>query len=390
MSEHMTLEKANDGQRASRMFNEEVMWRGVEMRDVLLDGSFVYGVRSTNIYCRPTCPARRPARQQVSFFRSTEAAEAAGFRACLRCKPQAAIAPYSQTLLVQRLCRLIEDDEDGELDLAALSARVGLSLGYVQRTFKRMVGVSPRQYGEAHRTVRFKQLIRQGEAVTDAMYEAGYGSSSRLYEKTDGEFGMTPAVYRRGGTGMQITYAIVACLLGRLLVAATVRGLCAVSLGDTEKELEQSLAAEFHTAEIVRDDTALNEQVDLLLKHFDGQQPSLDLPLDVQATAFQRRVWEELRRIPYGSTRSYRNVASAIGQPSATRAVARACATNPVALVTPCHRVVRENGDLSGYRWGVERKQALLTRELRKADEEATMNECENPNECEDPAVCIL
>lgn len=363
MDKYMNLEKADGAQCALQALDEEVMWRGVEMRDAALDGSFVYGVRSTNVYCRPSCPARRPARQRVAFFRSTGAAETAGFRSCLRCKPQDVVAPYSQTALVGRLCRLIEGDEDGALDLAALGARVGLSAGHVQRTFKRVAGVSPRQYREAHRTRRFKQLVKQGEAVTTAMYEAGYNSSSRLYEKTDGELGMPPALYQRGGVGVRITYAITLCALGRLLVAATARGLCAVSLGDSDEELERSLAAEFCTAEIVRDDAALGEQIIALVDHLSGQQPSLDLPLDVRATAFQRRVWEELRRIPYGSTRSYREVAQAIGQPNATRAVARACATNPVALVTPCHRVVRENGDVSGYRWGVGRKQSLLARE---------------------------
>jgi AraC family transcriptional regulator of adaptative response/methylated-DNA-[protein]-cysteine methyltransferase len=238
-----------------------------------------------------------------------------------------------------------------------------LSPYHLQRVFKRIVGVSPREYREALRVGEFKSRVKKGESVTSALYEAGYGSSSRLYENAGGRLGMTPAAYRRGGRGAGINYTIAGCPLGRLLVAATEKGVCAVRLGDSDKELEAALRTEYSEAEIHRDDKSLGEWVGALVDHLQGKHPRLDLPLDVQATAFQLSVWKKLREIPYGSTRSYSEVARAIGRPSAVRAVARACATNPVALVIPCHRVVRENQSLGGYRWGIERKRALLERE---------------------------
>jgi len=344
--------------------DEEVRWRAMQTRDARFNGTFLYGVRSTGIYCKPACPSRRPRREQVIFFPVREAAEAAGFRACRRCRPEEAAASLDpQVEMVRRACRAIETHREGTLSLTALSATLSVSPYHLQRTFKRLTGVSPHQYAAACRVSGFKARIKEGAAVTDAMYDAGYNSSSRLYEKADADFGMTPAVYARGGAGMQITYAVGGCVLGRLLVAATTRGLCAVRLGDSDAELEDMLSTEFSAADIRRDDVALGEWIELILGHLAGQQISLDLPLDVQATAFQRRVWEELRRIPYGSTRSYGDIARSIGQPTAVRAVARACAANSVALVTPCHRVIRENGDLGGYRWGLERKRKLLEQE---------------------------
>jgi AraC family transcriptional regulator of adaptative response/methylated-DNA-[protein]-cysteine methyltransferase len=343
--------------------DEEVRWRAVQARDARFDGVFLYGVRSTGIYCRPSCPSRRPGREQVSFHASAEAAEAAGFRACRRCEPSRTDLRDPQVLMVVRACQAIEAHTEGTLSLAALSAQVGVSQYHLQRTFKRVTGLTPKQYAAAHRISRFKASVGEGQAVTEALYDAGYGSSSRLYEQAGSELGMTPRAYARNGAGMKIGYAIVGCGLGRLLVAATERGLCAVSLGDSDEELERVLRAEFRAAEISRETAALQEWIEPILLHLEGQRGSLDLPLDVQATAFQRRVWEELRRIPYGSTRSYGEVAKSLGQPQAVRAVARACATNPVALVTPCHRVIRENGELGGYRWGLERKRQLLARE---------------------------
>jgi AraC family transcriptional regulator of adaptative response/methylated-DNA-[protein]-cysteine methyltransferase len=346
--------------------DEEVRWRAVQARDARFDGVFLYGVRSTGIYCKPSCPSRRPRREQVSFYASSEVAEAAGFRACLRCEPLRTDARDPQVLMALRACQAIEAHTEGALSLSALSAQVGISPYHLQRTFKRVTGLTPRQYAAAHRISRFKASVGEGQAVTDALYDAGFGSSSRLYEQAASELGMTPRAYARNGAGMKIGYAIVGCALGRLLVAATERGLCAVSLGDSDEELEQALRAEFRAAEISRETDSLKEWIEPLLLHLEGQRSSLDLPLDVQATAFQRRVWEELRRIPYGSTRSYGEVAKSLGQPQAVRAVARACATNPVALVTPCHRVIRENGELGGYRWGLERKRQLLARERRE------------------------
>ncbi|MBC7931741.1 MAG: bifunctional DNA-binding transcriptional regulator/O6-methylguanine-DNA methyltransferase Ada [Rubrivivax sp.] len=350
-----------------RMIDEETRWRAVEGRDASLNGILFYGVRSTGVYCKPSCPSRRPRREQVVFFDTPAEAESASFRPCRRCHPRLAETRDAQVVLVEKACRLIEAASQGLPSLAQLGALLGVSQYYLQRTFKKIVGVSPRQYGVAHRVNQFKSGIKKGDAVIDAMYDAGYGSSSRLYEQSNAELGMTPASYSRGGAGTRIGYTVAACELGRVLVAATGRGLCAVRLGDSDEELEAVLSAEFPGAEISRDEAALAGYVETILRHLDGQQTALDLPLDVRATAFQRRVWEELRRIPYGSTRSYGEVAEAIGQPTATRAVARACATNPVAIVTPCHRVVRADGSLSGYRWGIERKQKLLSEERRVA-----------------------
>ncbi|MGI9105135.1 MAG: bifunctional DNA-binding transcriptional regulator/O6-methylguanine-DNA methyltransferase Ada [Pyrinomonadaceae bacterium] len=344
-----------------RKLDEETRWNAVQTRGSQFNGIFVYAVRSTGIYCKPSCPSRRPRKEQVEFFASCELAETAGFRACRRCHPQ--VSNDAQVEMVKRACRIIEAHTEGTLSLAALSAELSISPYHLQRTFKSVTGITPRQYAAAHRVNQFKQHIENGESVIGAMYEAGYSSSSRLYENASSELGMTPAAYLRGGAGMLITYAIVGCALGRLLVAATERGLCAVRLGDTDEELENTLFSEFSAAEIRKDEVANGKWIEALLRHLDGQQISLALPLDVQATAFQRRVWEELRRIPYGSTRSYKDIARRLGQPTATRAVARACATNPVALVTPCHRVVREDNSLGGYRWGIERKRKLLEQE---------------------------
>lgn len=346
-----------------QIIDEETRWRAVEGRDASFNGIIFYGVRSTGIYCKPSCPSRRPRREQVVFFDTPAEAESASYRPCRRCRPRAADECDAQVEMVEKACRLIEAATEGLPSLAELGAALGVSRYYLQRTFKKIVGVSPRQYGVAHRVNQFKAGIKRGDTVIDAMYEAGYGSSSRLYEQADAELGMTPASYSRGGAGARISYTVAACDLGRVLVAATERGLCAVRLGDSNEELEAVLRAEFPEADIGKDEATLAGYVETILRHLDGRQTTLDLPLDVRATAFQRRVWEELRRIPYGSTRSYGEVAEAIGQPSATRAVARACATNPVAVVTPCHRVLRGDGSLSGYRWGVGRKQKLLSRE---------------------------
>jgi AraC family transcriptional regulator of adaptative response/methylated-DNA-[protein]-cysteine methyltransferase len=346
-----------------RAMDEEISWRAVQTRDAKFNGTFVYGVRSTGIYCKPSCASRRPRRERVSFFPSREEAEAAGFRACRRCRPQHPSALAPQTEMVIRACRLIEGSEDGSIPLAKLGALIGVSPHHLQRTFKSITGVTPRQYAAAHRLEQFKARIRKGDDVAGAIYDAGYGSSSRLYEKAPGQLGMTPKTYARGGRGMNINYTVADSPLGKLLVATTGRGICSVTLGDAEGELEAALLKEYPNAEIRRAGDGMGEEVDRLLGYMAGDERRLDLPLDLQATAFQLSVWEELRRIPYGSTRSYREVAEGLGQPKAVRAVARACAANPVALVTPCHRVVREDGSLSGYRWGAERKAKLLARE---------------------------
>lgn len=343
--------------------DDEMRWQAVLNRDTAADGTFVYAVRSTGIYCRPSCPSRRPRRDRVAFFALPEAAEHAGFRACKRCHPEQTAIRDPHVEIVQRVCRAIAANPEGPLTLATLSADVNLSPFHLQRIFKRVMGITPKQYADAHRMERFKGELRKGEAVTSALYGAGYGSSSRLYERADTQLGMTPAVYRKGGAGMQITYTVVPCSLGALLVAATARGVCAVTLGDDTDTLVSRLRREYPAADIHEDATHLSEAVETILRHLAGEQPHLDLSLDIQATAFQWRVWEALREIPYGDTRSYSEIAQAIGQPTAARAVAQACGHNPVALAIPCHRVVREDGSLGGYRWGVERKRTILAQE---------------------------
>jgi AraC family transcriptional regulator of adaptative response/methylated-DNA-[protein]-cysteine methyltransferase len=341
---------------------DDLYWQAVLDRDGRYDGSFVYAVPSTGVYCRPSCPSRRPHREGVLFFAAPREAERARFRPCKRCRPGDPEGVDDRTL-VRRVCRLIEEAEEGTPTLADLGGAVGLSPHHLQRTFKRIMGITPRQYAEAHRVGRVKERLRAGEPVAGALYEAGYGSSSRLYAQAPAHLGMTPASYRRGGQGMHIAYTIVDSPLGRLLVGATERGVCAVSLGDDDAALESALRREYPAAEIRRDEPGMGEWVAAIVRHLEGSQPRLDLPLDLQGTAFQWRVRELLRAIPYGSTRSYGDLARELGQPGAARAVARVCATNPAALVLPCHRVVREDGDLGGYRWGLERKRALLAGE---------------------------
>jgi AraC family transcriptional regulator of adaptative response/methylated-DNA-[protein]-cysteine methyltransferase len=350
-----------------RAMNEERYWQAVQTRDASADGMFIYAVRSTGIYCRPTCPSRRPNREQVMFFRLPEAAEQAGFRACQRCHPRDAAPHEPQLELIQQACRYIAEHVECAPTLDEIGRAVGLSPYHLQRTFKRLMGITPRQYAEACRVGRFKARLKQGDDVTTAIYEAGYGSSSRIYGQAPARLGMTPATYRRGGLGAEIGYALADTRLGRLLVAATEHGVCFVSLGDDDAALEAALANEYPAAAIVRDDggAGLAGWVEAILGYLNGEEPHLELPLDIQATAFQWRVYEALRAIPRGGTRSYRAVAEALGQPTAARAVARACATNPVALVVPCHRVIGEDGGLRGYRWGVERKRALLDQEQR-------------------------
>lgn len=344
---------------------EERYWQAVLERNHAFDNRFVYAVRSTGIYCRPSCPARRPRREQVLFFAQPAAAVDAGYRACRRCHPDQMAPAERQAVLVERICRLIEAAPEPPPTLEYLGAQAGVDTTTLRRLFRRVLGITPRQYADAARLGRLKVKLKEGEAVTNALYEAGYGSSSRLYEQAPGHLGMTPATYGRSGQGMTIRYTIVSSPIGCLLVAATERGLCAVHFGDDESLLKAALTNEFSAATVTRDDRAFIPWVTLLLAHLAGRQPRLDLPLDLQATAFQRRVWEALRAIPPGQTRSYSAVAAAIGQPAATRAVAQACASNPVAMVIPCHRVIREDGSLGGYRWGVERKRQLLEHEQR-------------------------
>ncbi len=347
--------------------NEDELWQSVLKKDATFDGRFVFAVSSTGIYCRPSCSARRPHRKNVSFFAVHEAAEAAGFRACRRCHPRDAQVKDPQIEIAKEVCRLIDDNDGEQLTLAALSECIGVSSFHLQRTFKSVMGITPAQYAEAGRIRRFKQNVRSGQAVTNAIYEAGYGSSSRLYETAASSLGMTPATYGKGGRGVSINYTIAECELGKLMVAATAKGVCSVKLGDNADDLLADLRAEFAAADIQHESKQLQFAVNAVVDHLKRKTTQVDLPLDIRATAFQKQVWEQLRAIPFGETRSYAELAAATGNPKAVRAVARACATNPVAVVIPCHRVIREDKSLGGYRWGLERKKKLLENEkLRK------------------------
>ena len=351
-------------------FNDQQWWQAVLTRDASYDGQFVFAVSSTGVYCRPSCAAKRPRRENVRFFRSPEEAEKATYRACLRCRPRT-VSGNSHADRVKRICRYIEQNLDEPVTLAQLSKVFGQSPFHLQRTFKAMLGITPKAYADSCRMNQLKRNLRAGHSVTRSMYDAGYGSSSRLYERTASQLGMTPDKYRRGAISAPIRYTFAHSPLGRMLVAATDKGICAIQFADSEGELEQGLKHEFPFAQRKRDDTALRGWKETLLQRLRGQKLNTALPLDIQATAFQRRVWEYLQSIPYGSTRSYSQVAREIGEPKATRAVARACASNPVAVAIPCHRVVRENGEMGGYRWGAERKEALLKLENQRSSEGA-------------------
>ncbi len=344
-------------------------WAAVLARDPAFDGAFVFAVATTGIYCRPSCPARRPRRENAAFFAGPAEAERAGYRPCRRCAPDRGGPEAARLEAVRRACAFIDAHDGRPPTLAALARHVGLSPAHLQRLFTRTLGVSPRAYAEARRTARLKAHLRAGEDVTGALYAAGFGAPSRLYERAGAALGMTPGAYRRRGRGLRIAFAVAPCALGLVLVAATARGVCAVYLGDDAEALEAELRAEFAAAAAIeRDDHALAEAVAAVAARIDGDgRAGRDLPLDVQGTAFQRRVWEELQRIPPGETRSYSALAEALGRPTATRAVARACATNPVSVLIPCHRVLRADGGLGGYRWGTARKRALLDAERKGA-----------------------
>ncbi len=344
---------------------DDERWAAVVARDSRYDGRFVVAVRSTGIYCKPSCASRRPLRENVRFFAAPAEAAASGFRPGLRCEPEKETA--SAVELVERARAWIEAQDDGPVRLAALGQALGVSPYHLQRTFRRLTGVTPREYGESCRLARLKARLKAGEDVTSALHASGFGSSSRLYERARAELGMTPRAYRRGGEGAVIRYDLAESALGWLLVGATEHGVCFVALGDGEEEMAAILRAEYPAAEIRRDRDGLAEWTRDLLARVSGQGGEGDLPLDVQGTEFQRRVWDALRGIPRGTTRTYTQVAESIGEPRAVRAVARACATNPVSVVVPCHRVVQKGGSLAGYRWGIDRKRALLERVARAA-----------------------
>jgi AraC family transcriptional regulator of adaptative response/methylated-DNA-[protein]-cysteine methyltransferase len=342
--------------------SDDPRWDAVVSRDPRRDGEFVFAVSSTGIYCRPSCAARRPRRENVQFFAKPEAAEQAGYRACLRCRPKA-WSGNAESDSMKAVCRFIEQHLDEPLTLDRLGKEFRQSPFHLQRRFKAAVGITPREYADSCRLKMLKRNLQAGDSVTRAMYDAGYGSSSRLYERTASQLGMTPDKYRRGAIAATIRYTLAESPLGRMLIAATDRGICAIQFARTDGELIEGLRREFPFAIRKTDDGGLRSWVSSLLHYMRGDDRDSSLPLDIRATAFQRRVWAYLQSIPFGETKSYSQVARAIGQPSACRAVARACATNPVAVAIPCHRVVREDGSMGGYRWGIDRKKALLKME---------------------------
>jgi AraC family transcriptional regulator, regulatory protein of adaptative response / methylated-DNA-[protein]-cysteine methyltransferase len=359
----MMNQKTNEN---SLLWNEETLWQAVQSREAGWNGQFVYAVSSTHIYCRPSCPSRRPRRELVTFFKTCAEAESAGFRPCKRCHPEQGQLP-ALSEVVQQACILIDASPEKTPVLNELGRQLNISPSYLHKLFKQATGLTPRQYAAGRKLDQFKNEVKQGAALSTALYNAGYSSPSRLYEQVDKRLGMTPAAYRRGGSGLVIRYTVMETYLGPLMVAATEKGICSVCFGEDTASLEAALRAEFPAAKLVEDTVFLQGWVEQLRQHLEGTLPDLALPLDLQATAFQLRVWEELRKIPYGQTRSYAQVAEAIGQPAAVRAVAQACAHNPVGVVTPCHRVVRSDGTPGGYRWGIQRKEALLLRERQRS-----------------------
>jgi AraC family transcriptional regulator of adaptative response/methylated-DNA-[protein]-cysteine methyltransferase len=343
-------------------------WTAVLARDADYDGRFVFAVVTTGVYCRPGCASRTPRRENVRFFTVPAEAEVAGFRACKRCRPNED-RPSATQRSVETARQYLDAHLDETVTLKRLARVAHMSAYHLQRIFKRHVGLTPREYVETRRANRFKERLRDGDTVTRATFEAGYSSTSRVYKQVNLNLGMTPAVYRKGGQGMRIRFVTAPTPLGRMLVAGTERGVCAVFLGDDDATLEAELRHEYPRAMIDPAAGALREWVEEIVSYLEGTIRDLRTPLDVQSTAFQWRVWKALREIPFGETRSYREVAEAIGQPTAARAVAQACASNRVALVIPCHRVVRNDGELSGYRWGPERKRLLLEQEAEAEEQ---------------------
>jgi len=341
---------------------DDPRWNSVIARDAARDGEFVFAVSSTGVYCRPSCAARRPRRENVRFFERPDQAEQAGYRACLRCRPKS-FSGNPESDGVKAICRFIELHLDEPVTLDRLGKEFRQSPFHLQRRFKAALGITPREYADSCRLRLLKRNLQAGDSVTRAMYDAGYGSSSRLYEKTASQLGMTPDKYRRGAIAASIRYTCADSPLGRMLIAATDRGICAIQFARSDGELIEGLKREFPFATRKVDEGGLRSWASALLGHMRGKDLNSSLPIDIRATAFQRRVWTYLQSIPFGATRSYSEVAKGIGRPTAVRAVARACATNPVAVAIPCHRVVREDGSMGGYRWGLERKKALLEME---------------------------
>ena len=338
------------------------LWQAVLRRDASADGRFVYAVRTTGVYCRPSCPSRPARRDNVSFHRDAAAARAAGFRACKRCRPDEEAGAHPHAEAVARACRLIDEAEE-KPDLDALASAVGMSKFHFHRVFKAVTGLTPAAYAAARRARRVAEALPASGSVTEALYDAGFGSASRFYAGAARRLGMAPSAYRRGGDGEEIRFAVGQCSLGAILVASTAAGVCAITMGDDPGMLVRDLEDRFPRASLVGGDAAFEATVAAVVGLVENPRAGADIPLDVQGTAFQERVWRALREIPPGRTASYTEVAARIGAPAAVRAVAQACGANPAAVAIPCHRVVRTDGGISGYRWGVERKRQLLQRE---------------------------
>jgi len=337
-------------------------WQHVLARDAQADGTFFYSVKTTGVYCRPSCGARQARPENVAFHASSADAEAAGFRPCKRCKPDQATLAETSAAKVAVACRLIEAAETSP-SLAELAGHAGVSRFHFHRLFKSVTGLTPKAYASAHKAQRMRQKLVANMKITDAIYEAGYGSTSRFYDTASQTLGMQPSQYRHGGKQAQIHFALAQCSLGAILVASSAKGVCAISIGDNPEPLLRALQDRFSSAELIGGDPAYEVLVASVIAFIEAPKLGLNLPLDVQGTVFQQRVWQALREIPCGTTVTYSALASRIGMPKAVRAVASACAANTLAVAIPCHRVVRQDGALSGYRWGLARKQALLAKE---------------------------
>jgi AraC family transcriptional regulator of adaptative response/methylated-DNA-[protein]-cysteine methyltransferase len=358
----------------SVMLNEEQCWASVVAHDAAQDGRFFYSVRTTGVYCRPGCASRQPLRKNVTFYETAEAARAAGFRACKRCRPDEGSIADRHVAAVERACDLIRRS-DTLPSLAELASAAGISRYHFHRVFKQVTGATPREWGNAHRLGRFAERLDSGQPIAEAVYAAGFGASSRAYDAAGSGLGMTPGARRKGGKGETIRHTTVRTPLGWALVAATERGICMTALGDDKEPLVAELQRRFPAAELVPANAALTEWAEQIVQFVTRPDEQLDLPLDVRGTAFQARVWRALQKIPVGQTATYTEIAKTLGQPRAVRAVAAACAANKLALLVPCHRVVREDGNLAGYRWGIERKRALIAGERAAASAEAAAAE---------------
>ncbi|MDA4128034.1 MAG: methylated-DNA--[protein]-cysteine S-methyltransferase [Thaumarchaeota archaeon] len=373
VEQHKSLSTSliSDASPARTDLSNNGMLDAVMRRDRAYDSLFVYGVASTGIYCRPSCPSRRPSRSKITIFNGPAEAELAGLRACMRCRPR---DEYPRDVTLSRKASVfIGNNLDRKLTLKELSTAVGVSEFHLQRTFKRVVGVTPKRFAGTLKLERIRGALKRGDSVRRSLYDAGYDSLGSFSSKRDETLGMRVSEYKKGGEGMDILYSITSCMLGRLLVGATRYGVCSLAIGVSDARLISILKSEYPSAVIQQDRGSISGWLGMIVEYVEGERPvSLSrMPLDIQATAFQRRVWEELRAVPYGTTVTYGELARRISQPQASRAVGKACATNPVALLIPCHRVVRKDGSIGGYRWGVEKKRLLLEKERELSREKS-------------------